>query len=66
MKFHAEIYQLMTTTINAFHENNEIFSKNASQTDRIYDKIRYELLKNAEVYAEQKKLKIDIHLNEEN
>jgi HSP90 family molecular chaperone len=25
MKFHAEIYQLITTTINAFYENKEIF-----------------------------------------
>jgi hypothetical protein len=36
MKFHAEIFQLMAPTINAFYESKEIFSKNSSQTDRIY------------------------------
>jgi hypothetical protein len=36
MKFHAEIYQLMTPTINAFYLKKEIFSKNSSQTTRIY------------------------------
>jgi hypothetical protein len=36
MKFHAEIYQFMIPTINAFHENKEIFFKNSSQTARMY------------------------------
>jgi HSP90 family molecular chaperone len=27
MKFYAENYQLMTTTINAFYENKEIFPR---------------------------------------
>jgi hypothetical protein len=35
MKFHTEIYQLMTPTINAFYEK-EIFSDNLSKTARIY------------------------------
>jgi HSP90 family molecular chaperone len=29
MKFHAEVYQLMTPTIISFYENKEIFSENS-------------------------------------
>jgi hypothetical protein len=36
MKFYAEIYQLMTTTINTFYESKETFSKSSSQTARMY------------------------------
>jgi hypothetical protein len=36
MKFYAEIYKFMTPTINAFYENKKIFSKNSSQTARMY------------------------------
>jgi HSP90 family molecular chaperone len=36
MKFHAEIYQLMTSIINAFYESKEIFFKYLSQTARMY------------------------------
>jgi ABC-type sugar transport system ATPase subunit len=36
MKFHDEIYQIMTSTINAFYTNKEIFSKNSSKIARIY------------------------------
>jgi thymidine kinase len=35
IKYHAEIYQLMTPTINTFYETKN-FSKNSSQTARMY------------------------------
>jgi HSP90 family molecular chaperone len=60
MKFHAEIYQFMTPTINAFYENKEFFRELISNCSAEYDKIRYKLLKNEEVHGEQKELNIDI------
>jgi HSP90 family molecular chaperone len=59
MKFHAEIYQLMTTTINSFYEK-VIFRELILNCLDAYDKIRCESLKNAEVSGKQKELKIDI------
>jgi hypothetical protein len=36
MEFYDEIYQIMTSTINAFYERKEIFCMISSQTARMY------------------------------
>jgi molecular chaperone HtpG len=67
MKFHAEIYQLVTSTINSFYTNKEIFLRELiSNWSNLFDKIIYGSLKDTKIFGEQKEINIDIHWNKEN
>jgi molecular chaperone HtpG len=56
----------MTLIVNSFYKKKKISSELISNCQDPCDKIRYESLKNAEVFGEQKELKIDILPDKEN
>jgi hypothetical protein len=59
MNFYAEIYQFMTSIINAFYENKENFSENSFQTARIHViKLDMNHLKIPMYLENQKKLRL--------